>query len=234
MWQDVLGSGELLLSETPSASAAPVEAGPPLAAEILVLVFVVSAIFLLRSFLELLPYLWDTFFRARGSFYLENSVRVSHDRNLIALSFLTPAVLIMNRYHLYEADFLQQIPPQWHIPVLAGVLAAYLLLRRILFAWMKPRRKWDFYVLSHKAGYTYFILLMILLLATVGILSLTSYNNLEARPLIYGIILAVYCIYLLRRSQILSLGCNRFRTFLYLCGLEFLPTGILVLSAIFL
>ena len=231
MWQDILGSGELLLEKSPSTSTAALEAGPQLAVEVLVLVFVVVSIFLLRRFLELVPYLWDSFFRARGSFYLENSVRVSHDRNLIAISFVVPAVLIMRRYFLYNPDFLQQIPSQWHLPVLAGVLAVYLLLRRLMYVWMKPRRKSDFYVLSHKAGYTYFILLVVLLLATVGILAITPYNNLEARPLIYGEIALIYGIYLVRRAQILSLSCNPFRTFLYLCGLEFLPTAILVLSA---
>ena len=231
MWQDILGSGELLLEKSPSTSTAAVEAGPQLAVEVLVLVFVVVSIFLLRRFLELVPYLWDSIFRARGSFYLENSVRVSHDRNLIAASFFIPAVLIVHRYCLYNPAFLQQIPSRWHLPVLAGVLAVYLLLRRLMYAWMKPRRKSDFYVLSHKAGYTYFILLVVLLLVTLGIVVLTPYNKLEARPLIYGEIALVYGFYLVRRSQILSLSCNPFRTFLYLCGLEFLPTAILVLSA---
>ena len=73
---------------------------------------------------------------------------------------------------------------------------------------------------------------MLLLLFTVGILSLFSCNDLTVKRFIYIETIAVYAVFLLRKAQILSMSCNPLRTFLYLCGLEFLPTSLLVLSAI--
>jgi hypothetical protein len=40
-----------------------------------------------------------------------------------------------------------------------------------------------------------------------------------------------YVLYILRRGQIFASACNPFSTFLYLCGLELLPTLALVISA---
>ena len=52
---------------------------------------------------------------------------------------------------------------------------------------------------------------------------------------LYWIELALfYGVFLIRKCQILSTFCNPFTTFLYLCALELLPTGLLAASAVFL
>jgi len=199
---------------------------------ILVIVCVLLGVVLMKLFLQLFPYLADSFLRVRGGAVLENNLRLSRDRNFLALAMLLPAVLLMYRYRLYDPVFLQGLPSNLYMLSLLGVLVAYLLIRFLLYQLLKPRRRFDFYRLAHRAGYTYFILLMSLLLATVGILALIPCNDLTIKRFIYTEVLVFYLFFLLRRAQILSRSCNPLRTFLYLCGLEFLPTSLLVLSAV--
>ena len=233
MLQDVFKSGRLLLPDTPPDAPAPVEE-VPLTGTLLVVASILLFFLILRSFLTVLPYLRDTVLRARGSAALENSVKVSRDRNLVAAVFLLPAVLLIFRYRLYDPSFLQGLGPDLRLGVIAGVFFGYLLLRFLLSRWARPRRRYDDYQMAYRAGYTFFILLMMLLLATVGILYLAGVDDLVISRFLLVETGIVYLIYVLRRGQILSVSCNPLTTFLYLCGLELLPTGLLVASAVFL
>ena len=233
MLQDVFKSGRLLLPDSPPDPPAPVEA-VPLTGTLLVVASILLFLLILRSFLTVLPYLRDTVLRARGSAALENSVKVSRDRNLVAAVFLLPAVLLIFRYRLYDPSFLQGLGPDVRLLVIAGVFFGYLLLRFLLSLWARPRRRYDDYQMAYRAGYTFFILLMMLALATVGILYLIGVDDLIISRFLLIEAGVVYLIYLLRRGQILSLSCNPLTTFLYLCGLELLPTALLVASAVIL
>ena len=199
---------------------------------VLVIVSVLLGIVLLKRFIQFFPYMADCVLRARGSLALEKSVRTSTDRDILGVALLLPADLLMYRYRLYDPAFLHGLSPNMYMLSLLGVLLAFVLLRLELYLLMKPRRRNDIYRLAHKADYTYFVLLMLLLLFTVGILSLFSCNDLTVKRFIYIETIAVYAVFLLRKAQILSMICNPLRTFLYLCGLEFLPTSLLVLSAV--
>jgi hypothetical protein len=83
-------------------------------------------------------------------------------------------------------------------------------------------------------AYTYFIFLMLLVLITVGVLSLAGIESTIVRYVIFAESGLVFILLLHRSSQILSLSCNRLRTFLYLCALEILPAALLVVSAVVL
>lgn len=232
--EEAFRSGELLLNQVPSAQEGLAESGTPVAVTVLVGLFVIAAILLLKRFLNILPLLADSIFRARGSASLEGSVRNLHDRNLIAGVMLIPLVLITYRYRLYDAAFLRDLSDNLRLLSIAGVLVAWLILRLLLYLWMKPRRRYDFYQLSQRSGYTFFILLMLLVLITVGILMLTGCEDATIRWAVYAEMGLSYLVFLFRRAQILSLSCNPVRTFLYLCGLEILPTAALVVSAVIL
>lgn len=231
---ELFKSGRLLLPEVPPDAVQAVTDSTAIVVPILTVLFVVVALFLLPSFLHLFPFLADSLFRARGSTALEGSVRVSRDRNILALAFLIPALLIINRYRLYDPAFLQGIPEGWRLASIAGVLTVYFLLRLALYLWLKPRRRYEQYQMAHRAGYTIFILLMLLVLVTVGILTLLGCNDLTIRMFIYVETATVYLFHLVRRTQILSLSCNLLQSFLYLCALEIIPTALLVVSAVIL
>lgn len=200
--------------------------------DILVVLFVLLMILQLKRVLQLAPLLSDSLFRVRGSSTLENSVHYNGDRNRLAYTLMIPAVLVTARYELYRPSFLEALPFNLYLLAVAGVFVAYVLLRQLLFRWLKPRRRYDSYVLAHQTGHTYFIVLMVLVLMTVGVLTVFHARDWLFRGLIYAEIPLVYSFYIFRKMQILSLFCNPLRTFLYLCALEFLPAALLIVSAV--
>ncbi|MBR5402949.1 MAG: hypothetical protein IK113_01830 [Bacteroidales bacterium] len=204
---------------------------------IIMVVFVALALALLPTFFHFAPYLADAVFRARGSEALEFSVRVTRDRNMFAYVLLIPAVLIMSRYRLYDPSFMQQISAMaegWYLLACVAVLAAYLLVRLIIYLILKPRRHYEYFRLAHRAIYTFFILFMLLALPGIGLMTILDANDVIIRSVLYVLMAVVYFIFLVRKAQLLSLSCNGLRTFLYLCALEFIPTAALIVSAVVL
>ena len=186
---------------------------------IVMVVYVAVALALLPTFSHLAPYLADAVFRARGSEALEFSVRVTRERDIISYFLLIPAVLVMSRYKLYDPLFMQKIGAMgegWYLLACVGVLAAYLLLRLIIYLILKPRRHFEYYRLAHRAIFTFFILFMLLALPGLGLMTVLGVNDMIIRSVLYALLAVVYFIYLVRRAQLLSLSCNGLRTFLYL------------------
>ena len=234
MLDDPFRSGQLLLPDTPPEAVEAAGEGLSLAASILVAVSVLLFLLALRSFLSVLPYLSDNILRARGSAALENSVRVSRDRNLVAAVFLIPAILLIYRYRLFDIAWFGTLSPDLRLAAVAGVFLVYLLLRFLMYRWLRPRRRYDDYQMAYRAGYTFFILLMILALTTVGICYVLRLPDATIKTLLLVEAGVMYLLYLFRRGQILSMSCNSLTTFSYLCGLELLPTALLVVPAVIL
>ena len=221
MWETPFKSGELLMEQTPSQPETLV-GGTPLLLSILVTVFVILALLELRNFLHVAPFLWDSVFRARGSVALENNVRVARERNQLTLILMIPAILFIYRYRLYDASFVQRLTDDWR------------LVRRSIEKPLKPRRRADNFRVAHRAGYTFFILLMLLAIAGVTILYFFRANDFIIKSFLYILSGIAYLVFLIRKTQILSISCNPLLTFLYLCGLEILPTGALIATAVLL
>ena len=232
MLDDPFKSGQLLLPDTPPEAVAVTGEGLSLAASILVAVSVLLFLLALRSFLSVLPYLSDNILRARGSAALENSVRVSRDRNLVATVFIIPAILLIYRYRLFDVAWFDTLSPDLRLAAVAGVFIVYLLLRFVMYRWLRPRRRYDDYQMAYRAGFTFFILLMILALTTVGVCYVLRLPDATIKTLLLVETGVMYLLYLVRRGQILSMSCNSLTTFSYLCGLELLPTALLVVPAV--
>lgn len=234
MLDTLFKSGRLLL-ETSAPLDSPAAAEPSTwLVNLLVVLFAVLAIATLKRFLQVLPYMADSYLRVRGSAALEGSIRVSQDRNLVALVLTIPAVLVVYRYRLYDPVILQDQDPNLRLAGVTLALLSYVLLRQIVYLWVRPRQRKDIFRQAHRGAYTYFIFLMLLVLISVGILELAGVENAILRYVLYAETGLVYILFLYRCSQILSLSCNRLRTFLYLCALEILPAALLVVSAVVL
>ena len=236
MWQELFKSGELLLPAQPSGAAETVSlaAGHSPLALVLLGVFLLLVIFLTKPFLELLPHLFDSFFRMRGSSTLEQSVRYSSDRTFISLSLLIPAVLLIYRYRLWSPSFLDALGPDARLGCIVGAVLVYVFLREMMYVILRPRRSQELYRRAHNACFTFFIFLMILVLATVGVLTAVGVEDDVIALVILIETSVMYLSFLLRRARILALFCNPLRTFLYLCALEILPTALLVVSSVLL
>ena len=231
MQYDPFQTGQLLLPDTPPEALAETGEGLSMVASLLVAVSVLLFLLALRSFLNVLPYLADNIFRARGSAALENSVRVSRDRNLVAAVFLIPAILLIYRYRLVDVGLFETLSPDFRLLAVAGLVVAYLLVRFLLYRWFRPRRRYDDYQRAYRAGYTFFILLMMLALVSVAVCYVLRLPDATVRTVLLVETGVLFLLYLLRRGQILSLSCKPLTTFLYLCGLELLPAALLVVPA---
>jgi hypothetical protein len=234
MLDSLFKSGRLLL-ETSVPPETPAAAEPSAwLVNLLVVAFAVLAIAFLKRFLQVLPYMADSYLRVRGSAALEGSIRVSQDRNLVALVFTIPAVLLVYRYRLYDPSLIRDLDPNLRLAGVALALLAYVLVRHMIYLWVRPRQRVDIFRQAHRVAYTYFIFLMLLVLITVGILEIAGLESAIVRYVLYAEIGLVFILLLHRTSQILSLSCNHLRTFLYLCALEILPAVLLVVSAVVL
>ena len=231
--EEALRSGELLLNTEPALVEETVRS-VSIVEPALVSLFTLLPIIFMRNFINILPYIIDSFTRARGSSDLEGSVRVSRDRNLIAMIFIIPFILLLYFYRIYDPSFLSGMGDNMRLLLIGAIFIAYLLLRRLLVVIFAPRRVNDNYAMAEKAAYTFFILAGMLVLPTFGILYLLGVNDLTIKTVALAEISFVYLVFLLRKSQILSTFCSPLTVFLYLCALEFLPTGLYVASALLL
>lgn len=226
--------GQLLLRDAPPEALEAAGGGFPLTASLLVTLSVLLFLLILRSFLNILPYLFGSVFRARGSAVLDGSVKLSRDRNLVAAVFILPAILLIYRYRLLDVSYFDALSPDMRLLVVGGAFVAYLLVRYLLYRWLMPRRRYDDYQQAYRIGHTFFIVLMLLALTTVGVLSILDFPEVTVRNFLLAETGVLSLLYLFRKAQILSMSCNPLTTFLYLCALELLPAALLVVPTVIL
>ena len=231
--EEALRSGELLLPTEPTLLEETVHS-VSIVEPALVSLFTLLLIIFMRNLINILPYLIDSFTRARGSSDLEGSVRVSRDRNIIAIIFIIPFILLLYFYRIYNPSFLSGMGDNMRLILIGAIFIAYILLRKLLVVIFAPHRVNDNYGMAEKAAYTFFILAGIIVLPTFGALYLFDVNDLTIKTVALAEIAFVYLVFILRKSQILSTFCSPLTVFLYLCALEFLPTGLYVASALLL
>ena len=121
------------------------------------------------------------------------------------------------------------------IAMLCAVTAAYWLLRTVM---RKTVRKTGSGEKLFRAGMKTFrsfcCLTVPTILAAAGICSFSDISDDVTRPLILYIMLGFYILAIFRELQIFSNCCSFLSSILYLCALEILPTGILLLPAVLL
>ncbi len=231
MVQDPFAEGRLLLPQTPPEAVQAAGDGLSWVASLLAALSVLLFLVALRSFLSILPYLSDSLFRARGSAALESSVRVSRDRNNVAAVLLLPAILLIYRYRLFDIALFGTLSPDGRLLAVAGVFLGFLLVRYVIYLWLRPRRRSEEYQTAYRMGYTLFIFLMAVALLTVGILHFTGASDLTVKSFLLAEAGVGFLVNLFRRGHFLSAFCNPLTTFLYLCALELLPAALLVVPA---
>ena len=199
----------------------------------LALISVIIVMILLKTIVEILPSILACLIRWKENINIEASVRLSRDRDFSSIAMLLPFCLIVFRFRIYNPSFISNLPDPTRLWAVIGIFVAYILIRKAASMLVHPRRmQQKTLAATEKSANTYFIFLTLVLLlvgstfsffgATLHTIRLTS---LWLSALIYG-------LYLIRKVQIFASSCSLFACFLYLCALEILPTGILVVSDI--
>lgn len=233
---DIFIQGKLEMSAVPVQEAAQTMLWNDfLLNRVLVVAAVLIGIAGLRDLLRLLPELLYCFSRPRASVSLEYNTSVVRMRNTAALISILPFCLLADRFGLFRPELWSAVPEEWSAPATVGVFLAYLLLRTVCSALIRPPR------LSGTAAdavrrspWNYFILLTLLMLLTVGLLYIFRPSDTVVRITLYAETALFFLLSLLRSGQILTSGFSGLTTILYLCGLELLPAAVLAACAVFL
>ena len=200
---------------------------------ILAVCFTFFSIFMIDTFLGLFPSLLGCIIRFKENLNLEGSMKLSRDRNVLALFFIVPFCLLVFRYSLWAPSLLRNLSDDLRLLCIIGAFLAYLLLRGLLEYILHPgqmrKQNWQAAV---RCSYTFFLIAVLLSLFTAGCCSMFHADDALVKSIIYYVLAATYFIYLIRKTQIFVNSCHFFSAILYLCALEILPTGLLVASTI--
>jgi hypothetical protein len=203
--------------------------------DILAIISTVSVIILMRRLLNIYPSLLACIIRWKESVNLEASVKHSLDRNMFAVAMIIPFCLIVYRFGIYSPAFMEGINETFSLLIIIGIFGAYFALRRAMIRIMRPKKmNPKTYKAAICCAYTFFIILTLTLFFVGGIMALLKTDPIVTRTAIIWLSAIIYGIYIFRKTQIFTSSCSIFRGFLYLCGLEIFPTGVLVASALIL
>lgn len=223
---------------------------------VLVIVSAFAFAFSLPSLYHIFPHIAKCFSRWRWNFTVEASLQLSRTRDGIALLCVIPFCLIVSRYRLIggtlpsdmvigppaggtllsgRLDLLSRVPQGWFTLAVLGVMMAYYLLRTVVYLLLETRfYNAGAFQVARKAERNFFVCLTFILLAGTGILYAFKAAESTIRLFLWIAMGVVYLLFLVRKSEILASVCNPLTTFLYLCGLEFLPTGLLIAACLLL
>ncbi len=201
--------------------------------EILALISTLTVISLLKRLVNIFPTLLACMNRWKESVNLEGSVKNSYDRDILAIAMVIPFCLTAERFRLYAPSFMEGPGENLHIGLTFGVFFAYCLVRILALTMTRTgkidKKRCD---IANKVSYTFFIILTLVLVATGGVLSFFDVEPEVTRDAMLWISAFIYALLLVRKTQIFSSGCSIFTSFLYLCALEIIPTGLLIASAL--
>lgn len=233
---DIFIQGKLEMSAVPVQEAAQTMLWNDfLLNRVLVVAAVLIGIAGLRDLLRLLPELLYCFSRPRASVSLEYNTSVVRMRNTAALISILPFCLLADRFGLFRPELWSAVPEEWSAPATVGVFLAYLLLRTVCSALIRPPRlNGTAADAVRRSPWNYFILLTLLMLLTVGLLYIFRPSDTVVRITLYAETALFFLLSLLRSGQILASGFSGLTTILYLCGLELLPAAVLAACAVFL
>ncbi len=201
--------------------------------DILALISIIILIALLKRLVSLFPSLMACLIRWKENINLESSIKQSHDRDILALGMILPFCLTVERFRLYSPAYMDGMNENFRILTISGVLIVY-----FIFRWLTSmiaqsfREKKRAYTLASRTAYTFFIILTITLAAMGGLLSFIHMETEVITSAMLWVSVFIYTLYMLRKFQIFYSGFPILTSFLYLCALEIVPTGLLVVSAL--
>ena len=202
-----------------------------LALEILACVSLFIILLILRKIVNVYPSLIACVMRWKENINLEASVKLSRDRNAIALALVIPFCLIVEHFDLFYPSYMDGKGESMRILIVIGTFIIYGSLRLITAFFCRPKKQSDkSYVTGCKSMFTYFILITLLLLCVGGVSEFISVRDSLTKEILLWLTGATYLFAIFREFQIFVSSYSVFAAFLYLCALELMPTGILLAS----
>lgn len=200
---------------------------------ILVIISVLLIMLRLNQMVGVFPSVIGCLLRKKECVNIEDSVKLARARDNAALVLFLPFTLIAAHYGVYEPRWQASMPENSEIWLDMAVFFVFYLIRLGLYFLVFPKKgNIKEYKIAYKTGYSYFIFLTALLLALVGVMSFMDMEPEVIKSAIHWGTVAVYLLLLVRKTQFFVTSAGILTGFLYLCTLELIPTGLLVVSAI--
>ena len=194
---------------------------------------IILAMLSLKSLVSIFTSLAACLIRSKESFNLEASVKLSRSRDAVSLAMVAPFCLLAAKYRMYDPLFMSSFGLDARLGLIAGIFLTYVLFRFVISRLIRPQRMpKKTYQTADKASRTFFTILTLTLLASCGIMSMFDAGESALKSAMLWISATIYLVFLIRKLEIFNSSCSVFTAFLYLCALEIVPTGTLVVSAI--
>lgn len=198
--------------------------------------FVVAAtiigIFSLNLLYTLIPYLFGALTGWKATARLNQSMRLSRERNILFHLAFLPFCLISSRFSLYHIGIMDGMPPHMVTLISLGVAFIYLGVRQLLSVFFAPSYCMEQWKIAKTNLPNGFILITLLAIIYCGIAAFAGIPDDTSRRVLLYIAAIVFIVIFYRNFEILSWKGRRFKGFLYLCALELAPSILLVASAI--
>ena len=229
---------ELFSQSTLHMSTSPLEQaasgylwGGILVNRIAVIVALVLLVVELMDIILLFPHLLRCVPVWKANVELEHSVSLSRTRNTVALVCGVMFCVVADRYSLLDPSWRASAAPEYQLALTAALLFGAVLLRRLLYL-MSPLRSRtsEFACTVRHALYNYSILFCVLAVLSTVIMEAARVPAAAGRVVLTVEAAILYLLDIMRTVQILGSRYGVFRTILYLCALELLPMGILIMT----
>ena len=187
----------------------------------------------LRTIVTITPSLVACIFRGKETINLEESASLARMRNIVFMLMLLPASIFVSWFNEACLDFAAGMSPALRYAVYLGIIALYAGTKAILNRALRPsgagEKLWAACLHSFR---NYIVIMTVICLSTAGIMELFGAQDATVRLVTLIAAGAGYMVYLLRRMQVFASFRGLFSSFLYLCALELLPTGLVVAAAV--
>ena len=201
--------------------------------DILALLSLLLVISLLKRLVNMFPSLLACMVRWKENINIQSSIRTSTDRDILAISMIIPFCLTAFRFRMYCPAWLDGMGQGGRLGATIGIFLTYIAMRaacRYFFRFHSTPS--SVYKAATDSVRTYFILFVLLLMAVGSIMTVAGAPLTTVRGAMFWISGAMYLVFIVRKTQIFLSSCSFFVSFLYLCALEILPTGVLLASAV--
>ena len=234
--QEAFESGKLLLPQSVTSGAETAAVwSDSLVNSTLVVIFALLVLLNMRTFIHIIPQLLPTLTRWKVCLSLDHNIHLCRERSYAALILFVPFCLLSDRYGLIHPSAIETLPTGWQVPAVTGFFFCYLLVRRLCYSLVSLHtRRRETFLAAYRSAYGYFVLMLLLLFASVGICYVLGCNELVFNRVLFVEILVCYTVAVVREGQIFRSFCNPFLTILYLCGLELIPAGMLAAAVVLL
>ena len=162
-----------------------------------------------NNYFRIIANLWQGVFRWKPNVILQDSIQMIGTRDILSLSFILPPCIIVDYFLMPESRLLAVVI----------AFAGYWLYKFLVAKWIRATR----------VDLSFLIVMGTVLIITGLVLSRINLDRELEKNIILGEMGFFYFFQIIREIQFFRTKYQPFRTFLYLCALEFLPLGILLI-----